>query len=263
LLRLIKFVKENFKNLNEWEVSKKATEIRSKGENYYADSFSSIVAFGSNAAMMHYSPQPDSSSAISDNNFLLIDSGGNYFDGTTDTTRTLVLGKITDEMKRNFTLVLKSNITLAQTVFVEGTCGIQLDAITRKPLWDYFIDYKCGTGHGIGYFGNVHEGPASISKRFIKEPLKEGMIFSNEPGVYGEYGIRTETTILVKRINEEFLGFETISFLPIDLNGVDKNYLTQKEIDWLNDYHKTTYEKLSPYLNDDEKEFLKYETREI
>ena len=271
LLKAVKWIKENAGKVefDECDVAKLVTKQRAKDENYFSNSFEPIVGFGDNGAIIHYRPQKDDCKKIENNNFLLIDSGGQYYDGTTDVTRTLVLGEITDEMKKHFTYVLKSNIALTKAVFIAGTTGLQIEYAARKIMWDNHMHYRTGTGHGIGFFLNVHEGPHSISPRFIDTPLKEGMLLSNEPGVYrdGKYGIRTETNILVKKSvsNEygDFLEFETVSFFPIDVNGIDVSLLTDEELLWINNYHEEVFKKLSPFLDDEERTFLKEETKKL
>lgn len=272
MVKFIKWLKDNLgkEKITEISASKKLTEFRSKGENYKGDSFGTIAGYKEHAAMMHYSATEATDYEIKQEGMFLVDSGGQYLDGTTDITRTFILGNITEEEKRDFTLVLKGHIDLSTAKFLKGTTGVNLDILARRPLWNYGIDYKCGTGHGVGYFLNVHEGPQGIRPEGNSTVLKPGMIITNEPGVYkeGKHGIRIENTLLVvKDINSEEFGefykFKTISYCPIDLNGVVIEMLTNEERDWLNNYHKIVFEKLSPYLNDEEIEFLKVQTREI
>lgn len=272
MVKFIKWLKDNLgkEKITEISASKKLTEFRSKGENYKGDSFGTIAGYKEHAAMMHYSATEATDYEIKQEGMFLVDSGGQYLDGTTDITRTFILGNITEEEKRDFTLVLKGHIALSTAKFLKGTTGVNLDILARRPLWNYGIDYKCGTGHGVGYFLNVHEGPQGIRPEGNSTVLKPGMIITNEPGVYkeGKHGIRIENTLLVvKDINSEEFGefykFKTISYCPIDLNGVVIEMLTNEERDWLNNYHKIVFEKLSPYLNDEEIEFLKVQTREI
>lgn len=272
MVKFIKWLKDNLgkEKITEISASKKLTEFRSKGENYKGDSFGTIAGYKEHAAMMHYSATEATDYELKQEGMFLVDSGGQYLDGTTDITRTFILGNITEEEKRDFTLVLKGHIALSTAKFLKGTTGVNLDILARRPLWNYGIDYKCGTGHGVGYFLNVHEGPQGIRPEGNSTVLKPGMIITNEPGVYkeGKHGIRIENTLLVvKDINSEEFGefykFKTISYCPIDLNGVVIEMLTNEEKDWLNNYHKIVFEKLSPYLNDEEIEFLKVQTREI
>lgn len=272
MVKFIKWLKESLgkEKITEVSLAKKLSSIRAEGENYRGDSFGTIAGYKEHAAMMHYSATESTAYEIKREGMLLVDSGAQYLDGTTDITRTFILGPITDEEKRDFTLVLKGHISLAMAKFLKGTTGINLDILARRPLWNYGIDYKCGTGHGVGFFLNVHEGPQGIRPEGNTTVLEPGMIITNEPGVYkeGKYGIRTENTLLVVKdmISEEFgefYKFETISYCPIDLNGIDINMLTLEEKEWLNNYHKTVFEKLSPYLNEDEVNFLKNETRGV
>ena len=272
MVKFIKWLKENVGKINMTEISAsdKLEEIRAKGEYFKGLSFNTIAAYKDHAAMMHYSATEESQYELNSEGMLLIDSGAQYLDGTTDITRTFILGSITEEEKRDFTLVLKSHIALATTIFLKGTNGCNLDAIARRPLWKYGMDYKCGTGHGVGFFLNVHEGPQGIRPFGNTIALEPGMILTNEPGVYKEnkHGIRTENTLLVTKAFKndemgEFYKFDTISYCPIDLEGVDVSLLDEEEREWLNNYHRTVYEKLSPYLTEEEKKFLEKETRSI
>ena len=265
MVKFIKWLKENVGKINMTEISAsdKLEEIRAKGEYFKGLSFNTIAGYKDHAAMMHYSATEESQYELNSEGMLLIDSGAQYLDGTTDITRTFILGSITEEEKRDFTLVLKSHIAL-------GTNGCNLDAIARRPLWKYGMDYKCGTGHGVGFFLNVHEGPQGIRPFGNTIALEPGMILTNEPGVYKEnkHGIRTENTLLVTKAFKndemgEFYKFDTISYCPIDLEGVDVSLLDEEEREWLNNYHRTVYEKLSPYLTEEEKKFLEKETRSI
>ena len=272
MVKFIKWLKENVGKINMTEISAsdKLEEIRAKGEYFKGLSFNTIAGYKDHAAMMHYSATEESQYELNSEGMLLIDSGAQYLDGTTDITRTFILGSITEEEKRDFTLVLKSHIALATTIFLKGTNGCNLDAIARRPLWKYGMDYKCGTGHGVGFFLNVHEGPQGIRPFGNTIALEPCMILTNEPGVYKEnkHGIRTENTLLVTKAFKndemgEFYKFDTISYCPIDLEGVDVSLLDEEEREWLNNYHRTVYEKLSPYLTEEEKKFLEKETRSI
>ncbi len=272
LFKCVKEVKqlvEKGENIDEYKVTEMLYSERSKQQNFLDISFPPIVAYMGNAAMAHYSPSKENSTKLEQKGLLLIDSGGLYYDGTTDMTRTIALGEVEQHLKDDFTTVLKSHIAIATALFIEGTKGTQIDTLARVPMWEAGKDYSHGTGHGIGFCLSVHEGPQSISKRPSTISLEEGMVITNEPALYveNEYGIRTENTIKVvlnkKTEAGQFLSFETVSYFPIELDAINKNMLTKKEIDWLNSYHKNVYNKLSPYLNDEEKEFLKKETREI
>lgn len=271
MVKFIKYLKETVgkEKVTEITASEKLSELRSQGELAKGDSFGTIAGYKEHAAMMHYSATPESDYELKEEGLFLVDSGGQYLDGTTDITRTFVLGNITEEEKRDFTLVLKGHINLSKAKFLKGATGCNLDILARGPLWEQGLDYKCGTGHGVGFFLNVHEGPQGIRPNGNTVPLEPGMILTNEPGVYkeGKFGIRIENIMVVVREKSndcgEFYRFETISYCPIDLNGVDVALLNNDEKEWLNNYHKKVYEKLSPYLNNDEKELLKIETREI
>jgi Xaa-Pro aminopeptidase len=270
MVKFIKWLKDNIakERITEISASKKLTRLRAEGENYKGDSFGTIAGYKEHAAMMHYSATEATDYELKREGMFLVDSGGQYLDGTTDITRTFILGDVSEEEKRDFTLVLKGHIALSTAKFLKGTTGMNLDILARRPLWNYGIDYKCGTGHGVGYFLNVHEGPQGIRPEGNTTVLEPGMIITNEPGVYkeGKHGIRTENTLLVvKDIKSEEFGefykFKTISYFPIDLNGVVIEMLTLEEKEWLNNYHKTVFKKLSPYLSKSEVEFLQEETR--
>lgn len=271
MVKFIKYLKETVgkEKVSEISASEKLSDLRSQGDLAKGDSFGTIAGYKEHAAMMHYSATPESDYELKAEGLFLVDSGGQYLDGTTDITRTFVLGEITEEEKRDFTLVLKGHINLARAKFLKGTNGSNLDILARGPLWENGLDYKCGTGHGIGFFLNVHEGPQGIRPNGNTVPLEPGMLLTNEPGVYkeGKFGIRTENVMVVVEDENndcgEFYRFETISYCPIDLNGVKVELLNEDEKKWLNHYHKTVYEKLSPCLNCEEKELLKLETREI
>ncbi|NFG27102.1 aminopeptidase P family protein [Clostridium botulinum] len=272
MVRFLKWLKENVgkENITEVTVADKLLEFRSKGDLFVEESFGTIAGYKDHAAMMHYSATDESAYELKQEGILLVDSGGQYLDGTTDITRSFILGKLTDEEKKDFTLVLKSHINLMKAKFLKGTTGSNLDVLARTILWDEGMDYKCGTGHGVGFFLSVHEGPQSIRPVPNTVVLEPGMILTNEPGVYkeGKHGIRTENVMLVTNDIEtveggEFYKFEVMSYCPMDIEGIDESLLTESERKWLNTYHAETYAKLSPYLNDEEKKFLKNATREI
>ncbi|BCJ95792.1 Xaa-Pro aminopeptidase [Anaerocolumna cellulosilytica] len=249
-------------------------ERRKEQEGFIELSFDTICAYNSNAAMMHYSASPDSHAVLQPEGLLLVDSGGQYYEGTTDITRTVVLGEISNEVKRHFTAVLRSMLNLADARFLHGCIGLNLDILARGPLWEMNLDYKCGTGHGVGYLLNVHEAPNGFRWRKVPERddgcvLEEGMVTTDEPGVYieGSHGIRTENELVCHRgeKNEygQFMYFEHITFAPIDLDAVDTSYMSKTEIKRLNDYHQQVYEKLSPYLTAEECQWLKEYTRAV
>lgn len=256
-------------NITEITAAQKLDELRAEQKDNRGASFTSISAYREHAAMMHYAPTEESQYTLERAGMYLIDSGGQYLGGTTDITRTVVLGPITERERRDFTLVLKGNIALARAKFLHGATGSNLDVLARQPIWRYGLDYKCGTGHGVGYFLNVHEGPQNFSQRVNKVVLEEGMVVTNEPGIYieGGYGIRTENMMLV--VEDEvtdsgrFMKFDTITYCPIDIDGIDVSLLDEEEREWLNSYHSEVYTKLSPYLNNREREWLRRATRAI
>ena len=270
VVKFMYWLKNNYKkeNITEFSAEEKINSLREKIEGYIDLSFSTISAFGKNAAMMHYSAPEKKSAKIEDGVYLL-DSGGTYLKGTTDITRTFFLGKVGKQEKIDNTLVLKGMLALSRAKFLFGATGTNLDILARQFLWNVGIDYKCGTGHGVGHILNVHEGPHGIRFQYNPQRLEVGMIVTNEPGAYieGSHGIRIENELLVKEACEtehgKFLEFETITYAPIDLNGIVKTLLTKEEKQQLNEYHSEVYEKLSPYLNKKEKEFLKEYTKSI
>ena len=271
LVKFLYWLDENLGKvkMSEMSVSDKLEEYRKEQENYVEPSFDTIAAYKDHAPMMHYKATKESDYELSREGMLLIDSGGQYLDGTTDITRTIVLGPITEEEKRDFTLTLKGHINLAKARFLYGATGSNLDVLARFPLWQEGIDYKCGTGHGVGFFLNVHEGPHRMSLAPNNVKLEKGMVITNEPGVYkeGKHGIRLENDLVVTKDistdSGQFMKFEVISFCPLDLDGIDVKLLTEDEREWLNNYHEEVYSKLSPYLDDSEKEWLRKETRRI
>lgn len=259
--------------MDEMSVAAKLDHMRSEIEGFLDLSFPTISAYKENAAMAHYSASEDDKKDIEADGFYLVDSGAQYVGGTTDVTRTIVLGKITDEMKLHFTKVACSMLRLADTKFLYGCTGRSLDIIAREPLWECGLDYKHGTGHGIGYILNVHEGPQSIRWQYIegaKETvLEEGMIVSDEPGMYieGSHGIRTENIVeVVKEEKNEFgqfMALRHLTYVPIDLDAIDTKYMEASDIDRLNAYHAEVYKRLAPYFEGEEKEMLKNATRQI
>lgn len=272
LTKFFKWLEENVPsgNITEKIASDKLLEFRKEGELFIEDSFDTISAYGSNAAMMHYSPDTGNNATLKEKGYYLVDSGGQYLNGTTDITRTVALGELSQEEKEDYTLTLKGLIDLTMTNFLKGTTGEQLDIVSRRPLWQRGVDYKCGTGHGIGYLLNVHEGPHRIAN-VVRNPvaLEIGMVTSIEPGVYkeGKHGIRIENVVAVEKRVEtdsgEFYGFNTLTMVYIDTKPIVKELMDKESIDWLNNYHKEVFEKLSPYLNEEEKAFLKEKTTEI
>lgn len=244
-------------------------DLRKQQENFLGNSFDPIVSYGGHAAICHYSPSPETDIPLEPKGLALCDTGGHYLEGTTDITRTIVLGELTEKEKKYFTIVLKGHLNLSDAKFRYGCCGQNLDYIAREPLWRLGEDYNHGTGHGVGYLLNVHEGPNSFRWKLSSAVLEEGMITSNEPGYYveNEFGIRHENLIVCKKAEEtafgQFMCFENLTMVPFDLDAVEPALLTDHEKELLNAYHRDVYEKISPYLNEEEKEWLKESTRAI
>ena len=256
----------NSRTVTEVELGEQLAQFRSQQGEYFGESFSAIVGYKGNGAIVHYRAEPETCAEIKKEGILLLDSGGQYFRGTTDITRTVALGIPTAEQRRNFTLVLKGHIGLAAIRFLKGTRGNQIEILARQHLWKYGLNYGHGTGHGVGYFLNVHEGPQAIGSGATAKAatvLEPGMFTSNEPGFYkpGEYGIRIENLILVvedqKTEYGQFYKFDTLTLFPIDFKLIDKTLLEKSEIEWLNAYHQEVFDKLSPHLNDDEVEWMR------
>lgn len=265
LVKFLKWLDEAVPAGKETEISvdKKLHTFRAAQPLYMGESFDTIAGYKEHGAIVHYEATPETDVTLKPEGFLLLDSGAQYLDGTTDITRTIALGPLTEEEKTDYTLILKGHIALAMAVFPEGTRGAQLDVLARMPIWKKRMNYLHGTGHGVGHFLNVHEGPQSIRMNENPVALQPGMVTSNEPGVYkaGSHGIRTENLVLTVPAGEgmfgKYLKFETLTLCPICRKGIIKELLTAEEIGWLNDYHRTVYEKLSPDLNNDEREWLK------
>ncbi len=274
--KFIIWIKKNAGKLKIDEVSAAdyLENLRRQQDGFLDLSFDTICAYKGNAAMMHYSAKPETAAEITDEGMLLVDSGGHYLNGSTDITRTIVLGRISDEEKRDFTAVLKSMLALARVKFLSGCTGQNLDILCRSQLWKYGIDYRCGTGHGVGYLLNIHEGPNSVHwgnfpGRTANTPFEEGMVTTDEPGVYieGRYGIRTENELVCRKAEKneygQFMEFETITYAPIDLDGIIPEMLTFEEKEQLNRYHRMVYQEISPLLDKEEAEILTQMTREI
>lgn len=257
---------ENGESLTEMGVADILLKHRSASELFFDLSFESICGFGPHGAIVHYTATPESDMKIEKGNLLLIDSGANYIDGTTDITRTIAIGTPTADMRHDFTRVMQGHIAIATAIFPEGTRGAQLDALARMPLWKEGKSYLHGTGHGVGHFLNVHEGPQSIRLNDTLAHMTPGMLTSNEPGVYlsDRYGIRCENLVLVVNHEEtefgKFYAFETITLCPFDRALFDTSIMSEDEIAWLNAYHQTVYDKLSPMLSEDEAKWLKNAT---
>lgn len=269
LTKFIYWMKHTDEEIDELIAADKLESFRKKEEHYVMPSFDTISAYGENAAMMHYRATADSFSRIQKKGLYLVDSGGQYLDGTTDITRTIALGKLTDEEKTDFTLVLKAHLDLLGTVFLEGTTGYALDIIARRPIWKHRMDYKSGTGHGVGFMLGVHEGPHRIAQKYNDVAMVEGMIVTIEPGIYkaGKHGIRTENVVVVKKDEDttdgQFYRFEYLSLAPIDIDAINIEMLTEEEIELLNKYHRDVFLKLQPYMTMEEKAWLREVTNPI
>lgn len=261
LVKLLYWLQNNWRGKTELEVVQKLHELRQEQDLFFEESFETIAGAAENGAIVHYQPTEKTNRKLQENNLLLLDSGGQYFDGTTDVTRTVAFGIPSAEMIHDFTLVLKGHIALERAIFPKETSGVQLDALARLPLWREGKDYKHGTGHGVGCFGNVHEGPNRISNKGSMYGFKANMVTSIEPGYYKEnaYGIRIENLVYSKpsKKYENFLEFETLTLVPIDKKLIDVYLLDAGEQDWLNNYHRKVYESLAACVNDDEKKWLK------
>ncbi len=256
----------------EAEVADQLATFRKQQENYFGESFDAIVGYNANGAIVHYRPEYGHCASIEKKGILLLDSGGQYLNGTTDITRTVALCEPTDEQVRDFTLVLKGHISLARAVFPKGTTGLQLDTLARAALWQNHLNYGHGTGHGVGFFLCVHEGPQGISpvnSAKTNTPIEPGMLISNEPGLYkaGSYGIRCENLVLCTECTEndfgKFYQFETLSLFPFDVRLVDRSLLSEEERQWLNHYQATVWDKLSPHLTQAEKAWLEEKCRPV
>lgn len=273
-VRFMKWLKENIgkQKITEISASEKLDSFRKEMGNYIRPSFEPISSFGAHAAIVHYAPSPETDIEVEENGLFLTDTGAGYYEGSTDITRTYAFGEISRQMKEDFTLVAISNLSLANAVFMKGCNGINLDTYTRKPFWDRRLNYNHGTGHGVGYLLNIHEGPAGFRWRYRAgetEPLTEGMVITDEPGLYieGSHGIRLENELLVREdvTNEygTFMRFDTITYIPFDLDAIAPDFMTAEERKMLNDYHKAVYEKLAPLLAEDERAWLEHYTRAI
>ena len=274
LTKFIYWLKRNVGKIPVTELSaeEKLYSFRMQQENFIDNSFDPIISYGVHAAINHYSATPDTDIAIEPGNFVLADTGGHYYEGTTDTTRTIVMGTVNDEQKKYFTAVLRGMLNLGNAKFRYGCTGVNLDYLARGPLWELGKDFNHGTGHGVGYLLNVHEGPNSFRWKVIpgnNAVLEEGMITSDEPGYYveNEYGIRHENMIVCKKAEKtefgQYMCFEFLTMVPFDLDAVVPEQMTARERELLNAYHAQVYEKISPYLNEEEKEWLKDATRAI
>ena len=275
---MVKFIHWLKKNVGKQEITElsaadKLYEFRSGQENFRGNSFDPIIAYGAHGAIVHYSATEETSIPLKPEGLVLMDTGGHYLEGTTDITRTVVLGPVTQKEKKYFTAVLRGHLNLAAAKFRYGCTGLNLDALARGPLWAMGEDYNHGTGHGVGYLLNVHEGPQSFRwKNLVDRPapvLEEGMITSDEPGYYAEneFGIRHENLVVCKKAEKtaygQFMKFEPLTLVPFDLEGIDPEQMETGERTLLNQYHAFVYEKISPYLDEDEKGWLKEATQAI
>lgn len=271
MVKFLYWLKHNVgkEEMTEYSIGQKLKNFRAEGKNFVGESFGSIIGYKENGAIVHYSAKKEGSKSVTNEGSILIDSGGQYLEGTTDITRTVAIGAISEDFKINTTLVLKGMIQLSMAQFPKGTRGIQLDAIARLPLWKNGKDYAHGTGHGVGSFMNVHEGPQNIRKDMNPQELLVGMVCSNEPGFYIEnkYGIRHENLVAVKEIETTtsgtFYGFETLTICPFDVETLAIDLLTDSEKEWLNDYHKWCKEKLENDLEGDVKKWFLEQVKPI
>lgn len=268
MVRFMRWLEEQVPTGSVTELSAEAMleSLRQQIPGYQQPSFRTIAGYLAHGAKMHYAATPESDITIEQHGFFLVDSGGQFPNGTTDITRTFNYGTLTDQEREDYTLVLKAYIALSRARFKQGSRGTQIDALARAPLWERGIDYSCGTGHGVGFFLNVHEGPHSLSQKWIDEPLKPGMTVTIEPGIYreGQYGIRIENTLLVvEDITTEFgtfYRFEPLTLAPINTQPVIQSLLSDEELSWLNQYHQRVFDRLAPLLNEEEQTWLKQQT---
>jgi Xaa-Pro aminopeptidase len=271
LTKFFKWLEENvgLKPMTELSMAEQLRQFRAEMHGFVGESFETIGGYLENGALPHYHATPEHDTTLAAEGTLLVDSGGQYYGGTTDITRVVPLGPFDPIIKEDYTLVLKAMIEGSSAKFPQGTRGYQIDAIVRRPLWDTFRNYGHGTGHGIGFFLNVHEGPHTFNGAAVDIPIQIGMISSIEPGMYrvGQYGVRIENLVLAQQDQQNefgsFLSFETITLCYIDTDLIDVQWLDQKHIDWLNAYHALVFEKLSPHLNAEEQKWLSKKTAPI
>jgi Xaa-Pro aminopeptidase len=271
MLEFLYWLENNLEKIpvTEFTVAEKLIEFRSKQPDYKGISFYPIVGYKEHGAIVHFHVTEENALPVEQNGFLLFDSGGQYLDGTTDITRTIALSELTAQQKTDFTLVLKGMISLTLAKFPVNTRGYHLDILARKDLWQHGMNYGHGTGHGVGYFLNVHEGPMSIRQEFNDRTIEAGMVLSNEPAFYrlGQYGLRTENLIVCQKAETtefgDFLKFDTLTLCPIDTKAIDKSLLNPEEIKWLNRYHEMVFEELAPLVNEELKAYLKELTQTI
>lgn len=271
MVKFLKWLKPAVEQGGQTEISidKKLTSLRAEQELFRDISFDTIAGYAAHGAIVHYEATPETDAPLQPEGLILIDSGAQYQDGTTDITRTIALGPVTEEMRHVYTLVLKAHIQLELIKFPDGASGTQLDAVGRECMWREGYNFLHGTGHGVGSYLNVHEGPHQIRMEWMPAPLRAGMTVTDEPGLYlaGKFGVRIENTLLIEDYMQtefgKFLQMKPLTLCPIDLAPVDVDMLLQEEIDWLNQYHQEVYEKLSPYLSEEEKKWLKNATKAI
>lgn len=260
--------------ITEISASEKLEEFRKLQDGYLWQSFAPISAFKEHAAMMHYSATPETDVELKEGYSILMDTGGNYFEGTTDITRTIALGEVSKEFKQHFTTVARSMMNLARAKFLYGCKGYNLDILAREPMWNLEMDYKCGTGHGVGYLLNIHEGPSGfrwyiVPSKHETQTLEQGMVITDEPGIYieGSHGIRIENELIIRKGVEnefgQFMYFDAVTYAPIDLDAIVAEDLSRDEKLYLNNYHKLVYQKLAEYLSDEERKWLRLYTREV
>ena len=273
-VRFMKWLKENLGKIRitEMSASEKLDEFRAKMGNFIRDSFEPISSYGPHSAIVHYSSSPETDVELKAGSLYLSDTGAGFYEGSTDITRTYALGEVPEKMKEDFTIVAISNLQLASAKFLQGSTGLTLDILARKPFWDRGLNYNHGTGHGVGYLLNIHEGPAGFRYKYRAgetEEIQEGMVITDEPGLYieGSHGIRLENELLARKgvQNEygQFLYFETITLIPFDLDAINPAILDEENKKLLNEYHKRVYEEIAPHLNEEEKAFLKKYTRAV
>ena len=273
-VRFMKWLKENLGKIRitEMSASEKLDEFRAEMGNFIRDSFEPISSYGPHSAIVHYSSSPETDVELKAGSLYLSDTGAGFYEGSTDITRTYALGEVPEKMKEDFTIVAISNLQLANAKFLQGSTGLTLDILARKPFWDRGLNYNHGTGHGVGYLLNIHEGPAGFRYKYRAgetEEIQEGMVITDEPGLYieGSHGIRLENELLARKgvQNEygQFLYFETITLIPFDLDAINPAILDEENKKLLNEYHKRVYEEIAPYLNEEEKAFLKKYTRAV
>ena len=273
-VRFMKWLKENLGKIRitEMSASEKLDEFRAEMGNFIRDSFEPISSYGPHSAIVHYSSSPETDVELKAGSLYLSDTGAGFYEGSTDITRTYALGEVPEKMKEDFTIVAISNLQLANAKFLQGSTGLTLDILARKPFWDRGLNYNHGTGHGVGYLLNIHEGPAGFRYKYRAgetEEIQEGMVITDEPGLYieGSHGIRLENELLARKgvQNEygQFLYFETITLIPFDLDAINPAILDEENKKLLNEYHKRVYEEIAPHLNEEEKAFLKKYTRAV